>query len=396
MLIDVTQIYGRMRSRGLPRLPRGREGQPSRQRPRRGASAWAAAQPPAAAAVAPAAEDPLDVSDVELAVVTGPALAEAGEVTEGVAVPADFGGARQQQQQQQGSSGGDEAVDTPTTNGNDEEDLDDLDEGPSSAAAAARPPGEAEPTLMRHRTEAVIGSPALYMSSNEVVSKGIRLPESEEDMVVDWALESEEEVHTDRWLLFEVLASGRTRNLALEPRFAARGALPYAAVAAHILHDGAAVEKLNGGMLAAPMPLPLCTGLPVHVIGRFELRRPSRGIQLTALTSHADEAMRVEWNRELFHAVAAAYHSLLSSLPKHLRSIYSDQPEAMYRYWPTRDAVALEELEAVLLTPLYTSAAESTLFLATPRDLEEEDNPKRKLTRLDNGFVLHGGLPTRV
>ena len=215
----------------------------------------------------------------------------------GVAVPADFGGGARQQQQ--GSSGGDEGGRPPTTNGNDEEDLDDLDEGPSSAAAA-RPPGEAEPTLMRHRTEAVIGSPALYMSSNEVVLQRASLPESEEDMVVDWALEAEEEVHTDRWLLFEVLASGRTRNLALEPRFAARGAAALCLVAAHILHDGAAVEKLNGGMLAAPMPLPLCTGLPVHVIGRFELRRPSRGIQLTALTSHADEAMRVEWNRELF------------------------------------------------------------------------------------------------
>ena len=46
----------------------------------------------------------------------------------------------------------------------------------------------------------------------------------------------------------------------------------------------------------------------------------------------------------------------------------------------------------LLLTPLYTSAARSTLSLATPRDLEEEDNPKRKLTRLDNRFVLHGGL----
>ena len=131
------------------------------------------------------------------------------------------------------------------------------------------------------------------------------------------------------------------------------------------------------------MPLQLCTGLPVHVIGRFELRPPSRGVQLTAHSAHADEAMRVEWNRELFNGVAAGYHALLSGLPRQLHGL---PPEAMYHYWPTRDAVAMQELEAVLLTPLYTETATASLFLATPRDLEEEVTPRKKLRKLEDGF----------
>lgn len=138
------------------------------------------------------------------------------------------------------------------------------------------------------------------------------------------------------------------------------------------------------------MPLTLCTGLPVHLIGRFELRPPSRGVQLTALTAHAEEAMRVEWNRELFvGGVATAYGSLLASLPKELRG---QPPESMYAYWPTRDAVALQELEGVLLAPLYSTAAEASLFLATPRDLEEETAPRKKLKKLEDGLVLRSGL----
>ena len=81
---------------------------------------------------------------------------------------------------------------------------------------------------------------------------------AEEDVGGDpWAL-GDEQFHTDRWLVYEALAVGRSRTLALEPRFAARNALPYAAVAAHILRDGIKPEKPLGGQLAAPMPLQLC------------------------------------------------------------------------------------------------------------------------------------------
>ena len=98
-----------------------------------------------------------------------------------------------------------------------------------------------------------------------------------------------EQVHTDRWLMCEVLAAGRTRTLALDGRFAARGAMPYAAVAAHLLHDGHVPQKPYGGELAAPLPLALRTGLPVHVMGRFEMHPVTRAVPLTKPPSASDE-----------------------------------------------------------------------------------------------------------
>ena len=101
--------------------------------------------------------------------------------------------------------------------------------------------------------------------------------------------------------------------------------------------------------------------------------------------------MRVEWNRELFAAVAVAYHSLLCSLPREMEQRW----ESMYRYWPTRDALALEELEQAMLAPLYASASESALFVVPPRELEDRSDAKR-LCRLDEGYVLARGMDVRT
>ena len=62
---------------------------------------------------------------------------------------------------------------------------------------------------------------------------------------------------------------GKTRALALDARFMARGALPYVAVAAHILHNGQPPELPAGagGHIAAPLPLATgATGLPVDTL----------------------------------------------------------------------------------------------------------------------------------
>ena len=115
-------------------------------------------------------------------------------------------------------------------------------------------------------------------------------------------------------------------------------------------------------------------------------------LQLSASSSHADDAMRVEWNRELLGAVAAAYQALLSSLPRHLGGLPA---EAMYRYWPTEGTIALDELGETLLAPLYATVAERELFLAQPRDHDDE-RPQKKLRRLNDGYLMPTGLDARV
>jgi hypothetical protein len=95
----------------------------------------------------------------------------------------------------------------------------------------------------------------------------------------------EEQVHSDRFLVSEAMGAGQSRVLALEQRFASRGVAPYAAVAAHLLHDGARAPALGpraGGGVAAPLPLQTeRTGLPVLLLAHFELA-PGRVLRLSA------------------------------------------------------------------------------------------------------------------
>ena len=247
----------------------------------------------------------------------------------------------------------------------------------------------------------------------------------------------EEEVHSDRFLVSEAMGAGGSRALALEPRFASRGVSPYAAVVAHLLHDGVAPQHAlgarAGGGVAAPLPLPTRSGLPVHVVGHFELA-PGRGLPLSVPDGggRADEAMRVEWNRALFACVVAAYAALLVLLPRHVGlppdlaleelpsssrgggststrggeaagAVEEEAPPAapavpsMYSYWPTGGSVAHEELGRLLLAPLYAALAEAALFLTLPRELEDESRPQRRvLRRLDDGLVCHGSVEPRV
>ena len=115
---------------------------------------------------------------------------------------------------------------------------------------------------------------------------------------------------------------------------------------------------------------------------------------LTAESSHADEAMRVEWNRELMGAVASAYASLLGLLP---RQMQRQPPETMYRYFPTVSGISSEELHLTLLTPLYAATADSPLFLAQSREVEDgERAPPRRLCQLEEGLLLPSGLDARL
>jgi len=145
-------------------------------------------------------------------------------------------------------------------------------------------PGDAQPTGAHAHHDALDG---IVVDDDEDLD-GIDDEQADED---DGAalLRCPEQVHTDRWLMCEVLAAGRTRTLALDGRFAARGAMPYAAVAAHLLHDGHVPQKPYGGELAAPLPLTLRTGLPVHVMGRFEMHPVWRAVPLTKPPSASDE-----------------------------------------------------------------------------------------------------------
>ena len=299
----------------------------------------------------------VDASEVLVAVATGPAL-EGRPLADGVVVdeaplvdevsraptsnahedgmrPADEPGAAAHS----GEGAAEDPEDLPTppppppgvavVEEEEEEDLDDIDDEPPLA------------------TPVLAGSAAVPAPDKASAD----VPSQYDEDVSDAYLEGDERFESDRWLLSEVLAAGRARSLALESRLTSRGAVPYAAVALHLLHDGKPPERPLGGQLLSPLPLPSRTGLPVHVVGRFEVLAKGRSLPLTPLSSHADEVTRTEWNRELFASVAVAYHAALASLPRHVQ-LLQEPAESMYRYWPTEANLAIDELNGARIAPL--------------------------------------------
>ena len=68
----------------------------------------------------------------------------------------------------------------------------------------------------------------------------------------------------------------------------------------------------------------------------------------------------------------------------------------MYRYWPTSAPLAHEELTQLLITPLYASIAESSLFLAQVRETDSDRPGNATLRKLEDGFVCPTSLDARV
>lgn len=224
--------------------------------------------------------------------------------------------------------------------------------------------------------------------------------DSENGQLLDVEVTAEvgdEEVHTDRWLLSEAIAVGQSRSLALEPRFAALGFLPYGGAAAHLLHDGSPPESLVCGQILSPLPLPTCTGLPFHIIGDFDLISTDRSVPFSSTSAHADDLQRIGWNCALFSCIEASLLTLLKALPQHLRALKREPSVGgMYMYWPTAPPLAHEELGELLIRPLYNAAASSALFLAQQRESEGESSIKGELRKLSQGYVCPSTLDPRI
>ena len=134
------------------------------------------------------------------------------------------------------------------------------------------------------------------------------------------------------YLFSQALGGGRSQAVAQagQQRYGMR-LLPWASVAARV--DGPALDAALGKAFCF-LPLPVHTGLPVHVNAFFELSSNRRDIW------YGDDmagggALRSEWNSVLLtDVVAPAYARLLAEAPR-LRSVPSD----VYGLWPPSQPV---------------------------------------------------------
>ena len=145
-------------------------------------------------------------------------------------------------------------------------------------------------------------------------------------------------IERQRWLMSCALAGGNARGMSLSETGRKRGLVPWVGVAARVKRDdaddSAQTEKTLGRAFCF-LPLPVHTGLPVHVNGYFELSSNRRdvwhGADATGVGSE-----RGEWNSVLLKdAVAPAYAALIQSAAERLAD--SEVTDDYYGLFPGSD-----------------------------------------------------------
>lgn len=122
-------------------------------------------------------------------------------------------------------------------------------------------------------------------------------------------------------------------------------AIPWVGVAAYLAPDAKVIQPLTvEGMAYCFLPLPIRTGLPVHINGFFDLGSDRRTLTHDPNSLGRDE-VRVRWNALLCqHAIPLAYADLISEMA-------TTQTEAtdlaFYSIWPDPGGAAEQPLSSV-------------------------------------------------
>ena len=170
-------------------------------------------------------------------------------------------------------------------------------------------------------------------------------------------------VTRERWMVCSSLAGGKARALALSDTGVSRGLVPWVGVAARVPHPDESTEQFvesfrDDGRAFCFLPLPVKTGLPVHVNAYFELSSNRRDIWFGGDMAGGGAA-RSEWNQALLtDAVAPAYAKTLEAAAQTL-----GPSPAFYRLFPT--AKSHNAPWSLILPPLYSNLSRCPCLRAT-------------------------------
>jgi len=148
------------------------------------------------------------------------------------------------------------------------------------------------------------------------------------------------------WVVCNQLGGGRATVMANDPALSHMKLIPWSGVAA--LLPSPSTLPLTNGQAYCFLPLPVSTGLPVHVNGYFELSSNRRDVWWGDDMA-GDGRARAEWNHALIHDIAAPSYARL------VEQTVQKYPEYYEKLFPTADPAMkpLSQLWEILLDAFY-------------------------------------------
>ena len=198
---------------------------------------------------------------------------------------------------------------------------------------------------------------------------------------------------TESWLLCSTIGGGRARTMATGD-VSGRGLVPWAGVAALLPDEASAVDAALRGRAFCFLPLPVHTGLPVHINAYFELSSNRRDIW------HGDDmagggALRSEWNTVLLtDVVAPAYARLLAEAASLLGatraffSLFPPDSDAIAEPW--RTALVQRVYYCLATLPVLPSASAPGQWLCPNKAILQDHTPAGLNPDLQTALAAEG------
>ena len=208
---------------------------------------------------------------------------------------------------------------------------------------------------------------------------------------------------TDTWLLCSSIGGGRARVMATKD-VSSRGLVPWAGIAAHLSsEDGEQQHPALRGRAFCFLPLPVHTGLPVHVNAYFELSSNRRDIWYGEDMAGGG-ALRSEWNTVLLaDVVAPAYARLLAEAATQLGATpayFALFPDLEGLTEPWRSCLALRVYACLAQLPVLPTAAGAWLSpnkAVLPDHTSAGLNPELQTALIAEGLAMaSAAIPPRI
>ncbi|XP_071734151.1 uncharacterized protein [Rutidosis leptorrhynchoides] len=211
--------------------------------------------------------------------------------------------------------------------------------------------GEAEPGALNYLHEHYDGSDINRFYEKLRRSSDTGLPWKSQKLLLTEKSSSEEKSNV--WLTSECFDGRHGKRNSEANDNKSHKYIPWACVASCLKTDFSEAERNFEGQAFCFLPLPISTGLPVHVNAYFELSSNRRDIWFGNDMAGGGKK-RSEWNVYLLEEVAApAYGHLLEKL-----TLEIENSDSFYSFWPT---TATSGPWASMVQKLYSFVADSGL-----------------------------------